>query len=160
MSISYTIEHVNAQNADGDTILIAGYQLHTDLVLVDTTTDPKTGDITTTYVVANGDPDYPAQAIYRCANQKRAGEEIKRLTATFITWAKAEDSVSGLVTRKQVRTGNFLEIPAGTKLTAEQLRDFVQQGFSLWYTPTDSIVGTAMPADYIASMLFGITQVK
>lgn len=153
MAITYSIDHaltttesVNVEVAD-----------KANMVLQSTTTDPKTGESVSTYVLSNGDNSFPATIIYRTGVQTRASGSIRRSLMTFNTWATRSDSVSGLDTKKPFSGTISMNMPADITIETADADDFIGNLFSYLYL---SVTGGARDTTWLAKLLFGIPQVK
>lgn len=153
MTITYSIDHlvttteaVNVEVAD-----------KSNLVLQATSTDPKTGELSSTYVIANGDVAFPATVTYRNAVQKRGANLVRRLSMSFDTWAVKADSVSGVDERKPINCTISMIVPAEMTIEVADADDLLGNAFSFFYADVNA---GARDTAWLAKLLFGIPQVK
>lgn len=153
MSITYSLDHV-ATSVEDVSVEVAA---KSEMTLVGTDTDPKTGEIASTYVLASGDDAYKATVTYRSVLQKRAGDTVRRLSMTFSTWARASNSVSGIDTLKPfVGTVSFV-IPADMTIEIADMDDFIGNVFSFLYL---SVTTKVRDTTWLQKLLYGIPAVK
>ena len=153
MTITYSLDHVSTTVEDVS-VEVAD---KSNLVLQSTSTDPKTGDVTSIYVVSTGDNAYPAYVTYRVAVQKRAAGVIRRMSMTFDTWAVKSDSVTGIDTREPISGTISINAPANMTIETADLDDFIGNLFSFLY---DSVTVKARNTTWLSKLLFGVPQVK
>jgi hypothetical protein len=153
MSISYDITHVETTTESVDVEVAQ----KTDMVLQSTFTDPKTGEITSTYVLANGDNSYQANVIYRNGLQTRQNAPIRRFSVTFTTWATSTDSVSGVVVHKPITGSMNFTIPADLTVETADMDAFIGNLVSYLY---ESVSAGARDTSWLEKLLFGIPQVS
>lgn len=153
MAITYSLDHV-ATTVEDVSVEVAD---KTNMVLQSTSTDPKTGEIVSTYVLSTGDNSYPAYVTYRIALQKRATGMIRRMSMTFDTWAVMSDSVSGLDTRKPFSGTVSINAPADMTIETADGDDFIGNLFSFLYA---SVTTKVRDTAWLGKLLFGIPQVK
>lgn len=153
MTISYALDHV-ATSVEDVSVEVAE---KADMVLQSTSTDPKTGDVTSVYVISTGDNSYPATVTYRVAVQKRPTGLIRRISMTFDTWASRTDSVSGEVTRKPISGTVSINAPADMTIETADADDFIGNLMSYLYL---SVTTKVRDTTWLGKLLFGIPQVK
>jgi len=153
MSLTYSIDHaltsvedVSVEVADKANMVFQGNK-----------TDPKTGEISASYVVSNGDNSYPATVTYRSVVQNRASGPVRRISMTFDTWATRSDSVSGLDTKKSLSGTISVNMPADITVETADMDDFIGNLFSYLYL---SVTTKVRDTTWLGKLLFGIPQVK
>jgi len=153
MTITYSIDHLSTSVEDVSVEVAA----KSEMTLQSTTTDPKTGDVVSTYVLASGDNSFPATVTYRVATQKRADGLVRRISVTFSTWATSDDSVTGLTTKKPLSgTVSFL-VPADMTIEVADMDDMLGNLVSFAYlSVTTKVRSTA----WLQKLLYGIPQVS
>jgi len=152
MSLSYTIDHaiattevVNVEVAEKSAFSLLG-----------TTVDPKTGESTSVYGIATGDPSYPAKVTYRSALNDRASGKSRRISVTLSTWATETDSISGLDKKYPISGTVSFVIPQGTQVEAADFDDLLGNLFSCMFP---SVSSGARNLGYLTKLLFGGSQV-
>lgn len=153
MTISFSIDHT-AGSTESVAVEVAE---KTNMVLQSTSTDPKTGEVVTTYVLSSGDNSYPADVIYRASLQKRSTGMIRRVSCTFDTWATKSDSVSGIDTKKPFSGTISVNMPADVTIEVADADKFLGSLFSFLFDHVDAGV---RDTTWLAKLLFGIPQVK
>jgi hypothetical protein len=153
MAITYSLDHVVSTT---ESVLVEVAE-KTDMVLQGTTTDPKTSESVSTYVIATGDNSHPATVTYRNGIQNRSGGQIRRVSVTFSTWARSSDSVTGAVVVKPITATVSFNIPADMVIETADFDDFIGNIFSLLYL---SVTAGARDVTWIAKLLYGVPQVK
>lgn len=128
-----------------------------NMVLQSTSTDPKTGECVSIYVISTGDNSYPATVTYRTSVQKRSTGLIRRCSVTFDTWATRSDSVSGLDTKKPFSGTISMNMPSDITIETADADDFIGNLFGYLYL---SVTAGARDTTWLAKLLFGIPQVK
>lgn len=104
---TYSLEHVVASTETIDVEVAA----KSEMVLQSTVSDPKTGAVVSTYVLASGDNSRPATVVYRSELQKRASGNIRRVSMTFTTWAVKADEDDVIVDWKEISGTYSFNIP-------------------------------------------------
>lgn len=153
MAITYSLDHVLTAVEDVS-VEVAD---KANMVLQSTSTDPKTGDVVSKYVISNGDNSFPAYVTYRNAVQKRTAGVIRRVSMTFDTWATMSDSVTGLDTKKPFSGTVSFNMPADMTVETADLDDFIGNLFSFLYL---SVTTKVRDTTWLGKLLFGIPQVK
>lgn len=153
MTITYSLDHV-ATSVEDVSVEVAE---KTGMVLQGTSTDPKTGEISSTYVLSTGDNSYPATITYRAGLQKRSTGTVRRMSMTFDTWAVKSDSVSGIDERKPVSISSVIVAPADMTIETADVDDLIGNAFSFLYDHVDTKVRDTV---WLGKLLFGIPQVK
>lgn len=152
MTITYSLDHVSA-TTESVNVEVAD---KANMVLQSTTTDPKTGEVVSTYTIANGDNAFQAFIYYRSSIQSRGSAPVRKVSVTFSTWAVKSDSVSGEDTRKPF-TGTFsLLMPADMTIETADVNQFIGNLFSFLYL---SVTTGTRNTTWLAKLLFGIPQV-
>lgn len=153
MTLTYSIDHAQT-NVESVNIEVPE---KTSMVLQGTSTDPKTGEIVSTYVISTGDNAFPATVVYRGSLQNRATGQIRRLSVTFNSWAVKSDSVAGVDTRKPISGTISFNVPADITIETADMDDFIGNLFSFLYL---SVSAGARDTTWIAKLLYGVPQVK
>lgn len=153
MTLTYSIDHA-LTTTESVSVEVAD---KANLVLQSTTTDPKTGDVASVYVISNGDNSYPATVTYRVGLQKRSTGTIRRISVTFDTWATCSDSVSGTDTKKPISATVSFNVPADMTVETADMDDLLGNLVSYLYL---SVAGGVRDTTWLAKLLFGIPQVK
>ena len=152
MSLSYAIDHV-VTSTESVNVEVAA---KSEMTLVSTDIDPKSGDVISTYVLASGDVAFSATIIYRIATQSRAGGTIRRISATFSTWATETDSVTGAINRKPINSTFSLNIPADMTVELADVMQLLGNCFSFLYP---SVAAGVRNTGYLQKLLYGSPQV-
>jgi hypothetical protein len=153
MSITYSLDHISTSVEDVSVEVAA----KSEMTLAGTSTDPKTGEVSSEYALASGDNSYPAYVTFRSVLQKRSTGDVRRLSMTFSTWAVASNSVSGIDTRKPFSgTVSFL-IPADMTIEVADMDDFIGNLFSFLYL---SVTTKVRDTTWLQKLLYGVPQVK
>jgi hypothetical protein len=153
MTITYSLDHVETTTESVDVEVAA----KDELVLVSTDADPKTGEITSTYVLASGDDAFPSTVAFRSGLQNRQGNQVRRLSVTFSTWAVRSDSVTGLDTRRPIQgTISFL-VPSGMTIEIADFDQLLGNLFSFMYA---SVTTGTRDTDWLQRLLYGAPQVQ
>lgn len=153
MSITYSIDHVSTTVEDVSVEVAA----KTEMTLQSTDVDPKTGDVTSIYVLASGDNSFPANITYRSSIQSRAGGSIRRVSMTFSTWATQSDSVSGTDTKKPFSGTVSFNMPADMTIEVADMDDFIGNLFSFLYLSVSTKVRNTT---WLQKLLYGVPQVS
>lgn len=153
MTITYAIDHALTSVEDVSVEVCD----KANMVLQYTSTDPKTSEVTSSYVISNGDNSYPATVVYRSSIQNRSTGPIRRFSMTFNTWAARADSVSGIETRKPITGTISVNMPADMTIETADMDDFVGNLFSFLYL---SVTTKVRDTTWLGKLLFGIPQVK
>jgi len=153
MTVTYSIDHV-ASSVEDVSVEVAA---KSEMTLQSTFTDPKTGDVTSTYVLASGDGNYPATVSYRSSVQSRSTGAIRRISMTFSTWATAADSVTGIDTKKPISVTTSFNIPADMTIELADMDDLIGNSFSLLFL---SVTTKVRDTTWLQKLLYGIPQVK
>lgn len=153
MTITYSIDHISTSVEDVS-VEVAD---KANMVLQSTTTDPKTGDVVSTYVLSTGDNSYPATVTYRNSVQKRTTGPIRRISITFDTWAVKSDSVTGEVVRKPFSGTISINAPADLTIETADADNFLGNLYGFTYL---SVTSKVRDTTWLGKLLFGIPQVK
>lgn len=153
MTITYSIDHT----PDTSESMNAEIAPKSEMTLVSTDVDPKTGEVTSTYVLASGDNGYPATVVYRTSIQKRATGAIRRMSMTFSTWATASNSVDGVDTKKPISASVNINVPADMTIEVTDLSTMVGNAFSFLYP---SIAAGVRNNSWLQKLLYGVPQVS
>jgi len=152
MTITYSIDHLETTTESVDVEVSA----KSEMVLQSTSTDPKTGAITSTYVLASGDNSYPSTVTFRNEIQSRNGGAVKRVSITFSTWAVSSNSVSGIDTRKPVSGTISFNLPGDMTIEVSDFDVLLGNLFSFAYS---AVTSGARDTGWIADLLYGVPQV-
>jgi hypothetical protein len=153
MTVSFSIDHLSTSVEDVSVEVAA----KSEMILQSSDVDPKTGDVTSTYVLASGDNAFPATVIYRTSLQKRAGAAVRRLSMTFNTWSVSTDSVTGIVIRKPLSATVSFVIPADMTVEVADMDDLVGNLFSFLYL---SVTTKVRDTAWLQKLLYGISQIS
>jgi len=151
MSITYTLDHINASTESVNVEVAA----KSEMTLVSTDTDPKSGDTISTYRLASGDVAYPGTVTYRVQAQGSNGNPTRRVVMTLSTWATSDDGL-GLVVKKPLTGSISFVFPADMTIELADLDDFIGNLFSFLYA---SVTAGARSTAYLQKLLFGAPQV-
>jgi len=152
MAITYSIDHLETTTESVDVEVAA----KSEMVLQSTVTDPKTGAIVSTYVLASGDNSYPATIVYRSEIQSRPSGTIRRISVTFNTWSVRSDSVTGIDVRKPISGTISFNTAADMTIEVADFDSMVGNLFSFLYS---AVTAGARDTDWLADLLYGIPQV-
>jgi hypothetical protein len=153
MTLTYSIDHAPT-TTEAVNVEVAE---KSGMTLVGTTTDPKTGEVVSTYVLATGDNSFPANVVYRAALQARSTGNIRRISMTFSTWARKSDSVSGTDTVKPLTGTISFNIPADFTVEVADLNNVLGSLMSYMYL---SVTASVRDTTWLQKLLYGIPQVK
>lgn len=153
MTITYSLDHV-ATSVEDVSVEVAA---KSEMTLQSTSTDPKTGEVVSVYVLASGDNSFPATLTYRNSLQNRNTGAIRRISMTFSTWATAADSVSGVDTKKPFSGTVSFNIPADMTVEIADMDDFIGNLFSFLYL---SVTTKVRDTTWLQKLLYGVPQVK
>jgi len=153
MSLSYTIDHAVASVEDVSVEVAA----KSEMTKLGTSTDPKTGEQETKYALNSGDNSYQAFVIYRNLVQKRAVGAVRKFSITFMTWATALDSVSGLETKRPISVSTTYTVPGDMTIEIADLDDLLGNAFSFQFL---SVTAKVRDTTWLATLLRGGTEVK
>lgn len=152
MTHTFSLDHV----ATATESVLVETAAKSEMTLVSTDVDPKTGDVVTTYVLSSGDSQFPATVSYRISSQSRGGAPIRRISMTFNTWAADDNSVDGIVSRKPISGSIALNVPADITVELADMDDFIGNLFSFLYASQSS---GSRNTGYLQKLLFGTPQV-
>jgi hypothetical protein len=152
MSLSYAIDHV-ATATESVTLEVAA---KSEMTLVSTDIDPKSGAVTSTYILASGDAQYPGFVVYRIESQTRSGQPLRRISVKFTTWATETDSVTGIIRRKPISTEIAMLVPIDLTIELADVMQMLGNAFSFTYASVSS--GTRATG-YLQKLLYGAPQV-
>jgi len=153
MTLTYSLDHI-ATSVEDVSVEVAA---KSEMTLQSTATDSKTGEVTSTYVLASGDNSYPATVTFRNSVQNRSSGSVRRVSMTLSTWATMSDSVSATDTKKPFSgTVSFL-IPADMTIEVADMDDFIGNLFSFLYL---SVTTKVRDTTWLQKLLYGIPQVK
>jgi hypothetical protein len=152
MSLSYSIDHV-VTSTESVNVEVAA---KSEMTLVATDNDAKSGDVVSTYVLASGDTAFPGTVSYRVGNQSRGGAPVRRISITFSTWAAETDSVSGAIVRKPANFTVSMNLPADMTLELADINQALGNLFSFLYA---SVSAGARNTGYLQKLLYGSPQV-
>lgn len=152
MTITFSIDHLSTSVEDVSVEVAP----KSEMTFQGITTDPKTGEMKASYVLASGDNAYPAIVTYKSALQSRASGQVRRIEIQFSTWATQSDSVSGLDTKKPVTASVVFTVPADMTIEVADLDDLLGNAFSFAYlSVTTKVRSTA----WLQKLLYGASQV-
>jgi hypothetical protein len=149
---TYSLDHV----ATATESVLVETAAKSELTLISTTTDPKTGAVTSNYVLASGDDAYPATVSYRVENQTRGGNPVRRVSMTFSTWAADYNDVDGITTRKPVVASFSFVLPADLTIELADMDDLIGNAFSFLFASQSA---GARNTGYLQKLLYGVPQV-
>lgn len=152
MTITYSIDHI-VSSTESVNVEVAD-KAH--MTLQGTDRDPKTGELSSVYVLSTGDNSYPSYVTYRCALQKRATGLVRRISVTFDTWAVKTDDVAGTVDRKPISGTVSFNTPADMTIETSDLDEMLGNLISFQYL---SVTGGARDITWLGKLLFGVPQV-
>lgn len=153
MSITYSIDHI-ATSVEDVSVEVAA---KSEMTLQSTSTDPKTGEVVSTYVLASGDNSFPATVTFRNSVQNRNNGAIRRVSMQFSTWATSSDSVTGIDTKKPFIGSVAFNIPADMTVEVADMDDFIGNLFSFLYL---SVTTKVRDTTWLQKLLYGVPQVK
>jgi hypothetical protein len=152
MALSYAVDHANASTESVNVEVAA----KSELTLVSTDVDPKTGAVTSTYLLASGDANFPSYVTYRAEQQTRGGKSVRRVSMTFSTWATETDSVTGVVRHEPLNGTYSFVVPMAYTVELADMDDFIGNCFSFLYA---SVSAGARSTTYLQKLLYGAPQV-
>lgn len=153
MTITYSIDHVSTSVEDVSVETAA----KSEMTLQSTTTDQKTGNVTSTYVLASGDDAYKAFVTYTSSIQNRASGAIRRLSMLFSTWATASNSISGIDTKKPISVQISIQLPSDMTIELADLDKLLGNAYSFTYEDVTTKVRDTV---WLQKLLYGVPQVK
>jgi hypothetical protein len=152
MSLSYAIDHV-VTSTESVNIEVAA---KSELTLISTDVDQKSGEVVSTYALASGDTLYPGLVTYRVATQSRSSGPIRRVSMTLDTWATETDSVTGVINRKPISCTISLNIPRDLTTELADVMQLLGNAFSFCYA---SVTTGVRSTGYLQKLLYGVPQV-
>ena len=152
MSTTYSLDHVSASVEDVSVETAA----KSEMTLQSTTTDPKTGESVSKYVLPSGDNAYPATITYRSSVAKRSQGDVRNCSMTFSTWATSDDGL-GTVVKKPLLASFNLQAPADMTIEVADADDLIGNAFSFLYL---SVTAKVRDTTWLQKLLYGIPQVK
>lgn len=141
--VDSTIVAVNVEEID-----------QTGLILLDTTTDAKTGATVSRYTLADGDPHYPSYIDIKNQVDPKDGKGVRRISITFRTWARDLDSVSGEEVIEPISFVTAMNLPA-MNLEVADLNVALANCYALTY---DSVTTGTRSTALLSKLLFGLTR--
>jgi hypothetical protein len=153
MSITYSIDHLSTSVEDVSVEVAA----KSEMTLMSTTTDPKTGVTSSVYSLASGDNAFPATVTYRSSVEKRAVGPVRKVSMTFSTWATKSDSVSGIDVKQDVSASVNFIFPASMTIEVADVDDLIGNLFSFLYL---SVTTKVRDTTWLQKLLYGVPQVK
>jgi hypothetical protein len=127
-----------------------------ELTLIATDIDQKTGEITSTYTLASGDMAFPGLVTYRVGEQARSSGPIRRISVTLSTWATETDSVTGVIRRKPISCTISLNLPGDLTFELADVMQLLGNTFSFLYA---SVSAGVRSTGYLQKLLYGSPQV-
>jgi len=152
MTITYSIDHL-VTSVEDVSIEVAA---KSEMSLVSTSTDPTTGQVVAKYRLASGDDVYPSFVSYRSVIQDRKTGSIRLVSVTFDTWATADNSVSGLTTKKPISAVVSFNLPADMTVEVADMDDLIGNLFSFLYP---SVTTKVRSTSWLQKLLYGTPQV-
>lgn len=153
MTITLSIDHVvdtteayNSDSTDKDIMLRQS-----------TVTDPKTGEVTTVYVIPGGSQRFPASVSYISGIRKNGTGERRHVAVIFQTWALMADDSDGSEVRFPIQGSVSLEVPLGLDVELADVDSFLGAVFSYTFK---EVSGGFRDTDWLSALLYGITEVK
>jgi hypothetical protein len=153
MTITYGIDHVSANSTESVTVLIAE---KSTMTFSSVKTDPKTGRITTTYLIGSGDANHPAYVVY-IADPVSPGVKTRYGSVTIQTWATQTDSVTGIETWWPIQATTSFVITNGSPVQLADFNKLVAAVFSQTYA---SVASGVRDTAWVQNLLFGNPTVK
>jgi len=153
MTVSYSLDHIVGGTTESVTVEVAEKSAAS---LVSTIVDPKSGEVSSTYVLSSGDPSFPATVTYRSALNKRGDKSIRRISCTLSTWATSEDSVTGDILKENILGTISFNVPQAMQIELADLDDMLGNLFSYMYP---SVAAGVRSTAHLAKLLFGVTQI-
>lgn len=153
MTITYSIDHLSTSVEDVSVEVAA----KSEMTLQSTTTNQKTGEVVSTYVLASGDNSFPATVSYHSLIQNQRSGPVRRIVVNFATWATKVDDVSGETTKKPVLGTIAFNVPADMTIEVADMDDLLGNLISFAYlSVTTKVRSTA----WLQKLLYGIPQVS
>jgi hypothetical protein len=152
MTKSYAIDHVVATLEDVSVEVAA----KSELTLISTDTDPKTGKVTSTFTLASGDRAFPGLVVYTVSTITPANGPVRRINVTFSTWATETDSVTGEIVRKAIKSSFQMDVPADFTVELADAMQLVGNTFSFLYPSVTTKVRSTL---WLQDLLFGAPEV-
>jgi hypothetical protein len=152
MTLTYSLDHV-LTSVEDVSIEVADKAA---LSHQKTSVDPKTGEQSTVYVIANGDTLFKSYVTFRYGLQNRGGQQVRRIAMQFDTWATKSDSVSGLDTKQPIQGMFQMLLPGDMLIEIADLDDFIGNCFSYLYA---SVTTKVRSTAWLSDLSFGITEV-
>jgi len=118
-------------------------------------TDPKTGRVTTIYNIASSDGIHVATVRYQ-VDPIAAGAKTRYGSVTFSTWVTSSDSVTGIITWFPIQATVSFVIQNGSPVVLADFNKLIAATFSFAYASVSS--GTRDTA-YLQRLLLGSATV-
>lgn len=152
MTITYSLDHVTSGSTESVLVEIAEKSA---VSLIRTAEDPKTNEVSSTYVLPSGDSSYPATVTYRSALNGKVDKLVRRISCTFSTWATKDDDVTGEIKKSIISVTMSFNIPQDVQIEVADLDDLMGNLFSFMFP---SVAAGVRSTAILAQLLFGVTQ--
>jgi hypothetical protein len=153
MTVTTVISAVTGASTESVTTPVAD---KTNLVLVSSDIDPKTGRTTAIYTLSGADAGYP---ITLTVNSDPSGPGVKSryCSMTFRTWVKQSSDVTDITTRWPIQVSVSFVVTGDAPLLLADLNTLVGVAFSYSYL---SVAAGVRDTTWLAKLLSGSPQVK
>lgn len=153
MTVTTAISNVSGLSTESVTVQVAD---KTDLVLISSDIDQKTGRATAIYTVSGADPGYP-QTLTVNADPLGPGVKSRYCSITFRTWIKQSSDVTDITTQWPIQASMSFVVAGDAPLVLADLVKLFGTAFSYTYLSVSS--GTR-ETTWAAKLLAGSPQVK
>lgn len=153
MTITRSITSVTSLSTESVTVQAAD---KTNLILISSDIDQKTGRATAIYSLSGADAGYP---VTLTVNSDPAGPNVKSryCSITLRTWVKESSDVTDVVTRWPIQASMSFVVPGDAPLAVADLIALMGAAFSYTYLSVSS--GTR-ETTWAAKLLAGSPQLK
>lgn len=153
MTVTTVISSVSANSTESVTVEVAD---KTNLVLVSSDLNEKTGRATAVYALSGADAGYP---ITLTVNSDPMGPGVKSryCSITFRTWVKQSSDVTDITTRWPIQVSTSIVVAGDAPLVLADLVKLLGVGFSYSYL---SVTSGARETTWAAKLLAGSPQLK
>lgn len=152
MTVTYSIDHTPT-TTESVNVEVAEKSAFS---FVRTTVDEKTGENSSIYVLSSGDATLPATVTFRTALSQNGKGPSRRISVTFSTFARSDDSVTGEVKTYPINATISVTIPQNVQVELADIGNLLGNLFSLLYP---SVSAGVRSTAWLAKLLFGVSQV-
>lgn len=153
MTVTTVISSVSSLSTESVTVEVAD---KTNLVLVSSDIDPKTGRATAIYALSGSDAGYP---ITLTVNSDPSGPNVKSryCSITLRTWVKQSSDVTDITTRWPIQASMSFVVAGDAPLVIADFVKLAGAAFSYSYL---SVAAGVRETTWLSKLLAGSPQVK